>query len=569
MRKREFTYPGTDLDRGRNLLALLGSFWTDVYTGSDQINSYIGATAEVVKQTLKNLYEVVAGLSRHDIPIFHEETIFPIVIRLSDLNSPETLPLRFDTSNAHFDETYNFDQAGGTAFYAFPAPPKFTDVAYLFNKITFPTAALIKNTDFTIDSENNAIVFARNPFENDAFLRKKIVGTDDVEITLWGFSAKFDYDYIFEQFAYAIGLRLRSSTGYKELMNAVISGLIAGGITAKALDVAVSAICGIPLALDYETIETVQRDRHGIFIATDKTIYRFGENATPVVVPGQIIRPGQYLVRGFEISEFFVGNTYLPAVVDAEQVVCQVAPETILATDTFETLTTETDADLALSFQREICSQVRRDIPAIALGSGFLSACFWGDLVFENREIPLEVIEDHPSGYTYVKFGLGGLPADVEHFFDEIHRRGIARLSLPADCPPQPVRGTLAHILDRRRNIESEPTADTLPKTINPLRFLIENVLRNNAFVVRIVVSALGQNALGLYNIRHLRALIPPQTAMIVIFEMSADVDKIQPDNISEQVTFFKGAAPVVDTIPDTLVHDFGATTRVISGTCQ
>ena len=82
MRKRELTYPGTDLDRGRNLLALLGSFWTDVYTGSDQINSYTGATAEVVKQTLKNLYEVVAGLSRHDIPIFHEETIFPIVIRL-------------------------------------------------------------------------------------------------------------------------------------------------------------------------------------------------------------------------------------------------------------------------------------------------------------------------------------------------------------------------------------------------------------------------------------------------------------------------------------------------------
>jgi hypothetical protein len=569
MRQREFVYPGTDLDRGRNLLALLGSFWLSSYAGKDQINSYVTATAELVKQTLKNLYEVVAATSRKDVPVFHEETIVPVTLRRSDLNGPRTRPLRFDTENLVFDGTEVFDQPQAAQFYVFPLPPQLVDIGYLFNKITFPTAALVKNTDFLIDRENNALIFAANPFENDGFLREKIVGTDDVEITLWGFSGKFDYDYVFEQFAYAIGLRLRSSDGYKELMNAVITGLIDGGVTAKVLDTAISAICGIPLALDTETVEVVRLDRTGLFIATDKNVYRFSDTAEPVVVPGQALRPGDYLIRGFEISEFFVGNTYLSPEID-EQVVCQVLPETILATNAFEVLTTETDEELALVFQREVCSRVRKDLSAIALDAGFLSACFWGDLVFEDKNVPLEIDTAHPSGYTYIKFGLGGFPADVEHFFDEVHRRGIERLTAPpAECPPRPVRGTLAHVLDRRKNINSEPTAATLPKTINPLRFLIENILRNNVFVVRIIVSALGQNTLGLYNIRHLRALIPPQTAMIVVFELATDVDKIYPDNIVENVTRFKGATPISDTVPESLIRDVGATARIVSGTCQ
>lgn len=569
MKKREFVYPGTDLDRGRNLLALLGSFWANSYTGIDQVSSYVTTTAETVKQTFKNLLEVVAATSRHDLPVFHEETFFPVGIRLSELNSAKTNTVRFSDSAAVFDGTLTFDQPIQSELYVFPLPQNLVDIGYLFNKVTFPTVALMKNADFFVDIENRALVFASNPFENEGFLQQKIIGTGDTEITLWAFSGKFDYDYVFEQFAYTIGLKLRSSEGYKELMNAILTGVIDGGMTAKMLDTAVSAICGIPLALEHETVETVRLDRNGMFIATDKTVYRFNGNAEPVVVPGQELHPGNYLVRGFEISEFFVSNTYLPADT-TEQVVCDVPPETLLATNAYEVLATETDEDLALILQQETCSRVRKDLTTLALDAGFLSACFWGDLVFENKDVPLEVVEDHPSGYAYVRFGVGGLPADVDHFFDEIHRRGIERLQeVNETCPPQRVRATLAHVLDYRKNIEFEPTAATLPKTINPLRFLVENVLRNNVFVVRIIVSALGQNAIGLYNIRHLRALIPPQTAMIVVFELAADVDKIYPDSIAENVEFFTGMEPVNDSVPHTLVRDLGATAHVISGTCQ
>ena len=567
--KYEFTYPGTDLDRGRNLIALLGSFWANNYTGIDQLTSYTQATALAVKQTLDNLREVVACVDRHDVPVFHSELLQPITLKLSQLNSVKTNTANFDATDIGvFDGTISFDRPLQSDFYTFPLPANLVDIGYLFNKITFPTIALMKNADFIVDTQNQALIFASNPFENDGFLRQA-ADTDDATITMWAFSSKFDYDYVFEQFAHAIGIRLRSSDGYRALMNAVISGLVAGGMSARALDTAISAICGIPLALEHETVEVVRLDRAGLFIATDKTVYRFNANAEPVVIPGQTLQPGNYLVRGFEIGEFALRNTYASPD-DVEQVLCQVQPATILATNEYDVLATENNDDIAIILQQETCSRVRKNLDRLALDAGFLSACFWGDLVFEDRDVPLEVITDHPSGYTYVKFGVGGLPADVEYFFDEIHSRGIARLQQAAEiCPTPQIRGTLAQVLDFRKNIEFEPTPDTLPKTINPLRFLVENVLRNNIFVVRIIVSALGRNALGLYNIRHLRELIPPQTAMLVVFELATDVEKIYPDNLTEHVEFFTGAAPISDTVPDTLVDDLGATARSISGTCQ
>ena len=209
---------------------------------------------------------------------------------------------------------------------------------------------------------------------------------------------------------------------------------------------------------------------------------------------------------------------------------------------------------------------------ALALDNGYLSACFYGDLVFENRVVPLDIITDHPSNYTYLRFKLGGFPADVDQFFDEIHSRGIAAAEAPKDqCDENRRRqGTLAHLLDSRVQPATEPTAAHLPSTINPLQFLVENVLRNNVFVVRILVPALGQNSIGLYNIRHLRQLLPPQTGMIVVFELSAGADTVNAENsITEVITRFTGLQPQKDTVPGSLVRDSGATARLVSGTCQ
>jgi hypothetical protein len=575
MKKPEFVYPGSDFDRSRNLIAALGSFWSRLYTGVDQVHSYVDATAHVANQTYQNLIETIEALSRFDIPLFHTEKLTPVVLKKSERNSARTTIARFDRDPpANFDGSLQFDSANeGAPFFSFPLPASLIDVAQLFNRITFPTGVLSKNLDFLVDVERRALIFAKDPFENPAFTKRPAADTtEDEELTLWAFCGQFDYNNVFNQFAYAVGIKLRTSQGYKDLTNAVISGLVAGGATAAILDSAIAAICGLPISVGPdEVVERVDNDARGLLIITDKAVYRFPETAIPRVEVEQRLSAGTPLVYGVDVHEFFVGNSYTRQ--PEQRVLCCPAPNNILSSNTWESLTTENEEDLLVDPNEEQCQPVRKNIAAVAIDSGFLASCFYGDIVFENKLVPLEVNAAHHTGYTYVKFRLGGYPADIEQFFDEVHTRGVQAAELrktQPDCAPKLKIGTLAHLLDKRVNASTEPTAAQLPKTINPLRFLVENVLRNNVFVVRISVTALGLNPLGLYNIRHLRQLLPPQTAMIAIFELAADKDTINPENFTaETLQHFTGMEPLGDEVPVSLVSDLGATARLVSGTCQ
>jgi len=524
----EFVYPGSDLDRSRVLLSILGSFWARTYTAVDQVRSYVDATAQSVAQSHRNLLEAVAALSRVTVPLYHTENWTPITLRRSDANTGLVGVGRFDTDQLAFgDGRASFDTPIQRPYFAFPKPDKLVGVAQIFNKLIFPTVALTDKVDYILDETRGALVFSANPFDSPGFLKRGIYkGKDlvDEEITVWGFHGQFDYDYVFNQFAYALGMRLKTSQGAKDLMNAVYSGLVNGGATVRDLDAAVAAICGVPLTVEpEETVEVVQVDARGLFIATDKNVYRFQENAAPVVAVGDKLLVGSRLTDALEIVTLTSG-------------------------------------------------QVPASISALTLDQGFLAACFYGDLVFENKDLPLAVDAAHPSGYTFVKFPLGGFPADVARFFDDLHARGVAAAQIvPDPCDRQRRKlGTLAHMLDRRAQPESEPTANNLPSTINPLKFIVANILRNNVIIVRIKGGALGQNRLGLYNIRHLRQLLPPQAAMIVIYDMAPVRDALNgAENLAESVATFTGAEPLSDTVTDDLVRDNTVYARTISGTCQ
>lgn len=525
MDKPTFVYPASDLDRSRNLLAVLGSFWARTFTSTDQVSSYATGTALLVAQNHRNLLEVVAALSRFDVPLYHTEMWVPIVLRKSQRNSAATNLPRFDRTAEVFDGPLVFDTAATMPYYAYPKPEKLVRAGHVFDRLTTPTLALSENVDYVLDAERGAIVFIDDPFDRPGLLKRGIYADGqlvDEEVTLWAFMGQFDYEYVYNQFAYALGLRLATSQGAKDLMNAVFNSLVNGGASAADIDLAFSAITGVPLARGHETVEVMRRDAHGSLIITDQTVYRFTEDAVPLVAVGQRVRPGQSLVDALQIIELTDG-------------------------------------------------QAPASLPALAFDKGFLSACFYGDLLFENKRVPLEVDTAHPSGYTFVRFALGGFPADVARFFDELHARGIADRQRPVDpCERPRRRGTLAHMLDKRAQPDGEPTAENLPAMINPLAFIAANILRNNVFVVRIKSTTLGQNRLGLYNMRHLRQLLPPQSAMIVIYEISGVRDAVDGgQKLAEDVNSFTAMEPLYDAVTEDLVRDGGATARTISGTCQ
>lgn len=635
----KFVYPASDLDRYRNMLATLGSFWARTYTGIDQLHSYVNATAEVVAQSHLNVLELAASLSRFHIPVFHTENWLPIPLRRSRIRagSNSTTAFKFDRTDYTFNTRQKqFNVPIETDSFSYAVDPKLKSVYQIFDKLIYPGVTLSQNCDFVIDEENNALVFAQDPFENPAFLRRGVYDANgalvDEEIILWGFKAKLDYKYVFEQFAYAINLHLKSSENAKTFTNAIYSALLNGGATISALNDAMSAICGAPIVkTDGEVVELITLDAHGLFISTDKNVYRFAATAIPVVEVGQRLRAGDVLIRAFEIVEFTQG----------------MAPATI---------------------------------SALALDQGFVSACFYGDLIFENVDVPLEVDTNHPSGYTFVRFKVSGFPIDVDLFFDELHQRGIEAAQYAQDpCFENPIKhptkdqfpvtgsedavyvaedtgyfyrwqitspskpeygyyaelteferchppweqfdnftsfptrgnvnkiyldadtgkfyrwvvqtpaypaqgvysyvprpypfaklGTLAHLLDKRAQPDGEPTENDLPKKINPLGFLVKNVFRNNVFVVLIRVSSLGRDRLGLYNIRHLRQVLPPNVAAFFVYELDTITDrKNGADDISDDIYKFTGMEPLQDAVPEVYINDRGVTVSTISGTCQ
>lgn len=533
-----YIFPNNIYDHPQNLLAVLGSWWAHNYAGKDQVLNVVRGKAQVEQQTVLDLMELIASLSRFTVPIYHRDNWYPLYLHKSDRNSVEVNPLRYDDA-VSYDEEYNYGSPRTEQFHAFPLPADLVDAPLIMNRFTDPTLVLTQNVDYLL--QDNTLLFRANPFEDSRVATRSVYTNGkvtDTEALLWIYRGQWDWQHIYRQFGYVLGLKLQSSQGYHDLMNAVYDAIV-GGTTARDIRLAMSAMTGVPLVKEEnEVVETITSDGKILLIITDKHVYKFGITAAPTVVVGQTVHRGETLTDTLQIHELNRGD-------------------------------------------------IPKNLHALAMGKGFLTTCFYGDLIFENRNIPLIVESDHSSGFTKLSWALGGFPLDVDKFFDDLHTNGVIATQLPVDdCDDSQTvrypandcdevefvgrRGTLAHLLDRRKNPIGEPKAGNLPATINPLKFLIQNVLRNNAFIVRVKATSAGHDGVGLHNFRFLRKITPPHTAMLLIMDMTTQTDSITIDNFEEQISTFLGTEPLSDTIdPNTLMRDFGPTIRIIHGTCS
>lgn len=530
-----YTYPQSVYDVSENLLATLGSFWSGTFHGGDQLAKTVEAKCQIEGQAMLDVLDAMAAVSRFTVPIFKTRNWYPLVLRESQRNDVTTSLPRYDTGQS-YDGGLRYDVPVRRQGHAFPKPADLADGRVLLNRFVSPSLNWTQGIDFVL--EDGAIVFAVNPFEDDRVaLRDVYVDgvVTDREAVLWLLRGDFDWDAIYRQFGYVIRMKLRSSAGYRDLLNAVFNALV-GGTTRATMIAGLSAVTGIPVVREAtETVEDVWMDGRGRLVITDRNVYRFEADATVLVSAGDVVHAGDPLVDALRIFEFNHGDT-------------------------------------------------PTDLAALAMGRGFSLNCLYSDLVFENRELPLTVITDDPSGFTKVTWPLGGFPADVARFFDELHSRGVTEAERAiGDCEEcttlrYPTTtcgeddeycrlGTLAHYLDRRTNRVGEPTAANLPTTINPLKFLITNVLRNNAFLVRIRAAHLGANGLGLHNLRYLQQVVPPHTAMLLMVDMTPRQDSITVRGLSERLTTFSAAEPLVDVVPAACVRD-RSRPRIVTGRC-
>lgn len=449
-----YTWP-TELDDAQRLLAVVGSFWHGTYAGNDLVGQLLSAKARTQAQAHADLLELVASISRFSVPVFHTENWFPLTLRESDRNAAN-LPT-FD-GTYRWDGQARFDAPETLPLFAWPAPAGLADAKVVTAGVVGTPVAYTAGVDFY--AAGGAVWFRADPFLDPGVrVTAELAGgaVADRLAHLWVYRGEYDWDTVYRQFGYALGVRLASSRPARDLVNAVYDGLVEG-TTARCLEDFMAAACDVPLAAGNEVVRYVLEDETRKWVVTDANAYGFPPGAAVIVSPGDAVRAGDPLTDALRFYDFGGG----------------VVPDAVRA---------------------------------VAAGRGLLAAGYYGELVFENKSVPL-VVAEAPGEYTRVEFEVGGWAGDVRKFWDDVHAAGVA------------AGDTLAMRLDTRTNKTGQPTAAALPAAVNPLEFLVGNVLRGNAFAVVVRPSGFGPGAVGMSAARLLRRLVPPQTLCLVIVQL-------------------------------------------------
>ncbi len=508
-----YVYPRNIFDDGDALLGLLGSFWSGVYAGRDQLGVYCEGFGRLCGQAYDAMNEAVDCLSRDTVPVYHRDGWRVVYARQSQVEAPGG-PDLYSGSDV-FGGGYAYGQTSSLHGYSVPVPG-LADADWVFNRITDPSLSLAKGLDFLLQTDPSGVtqlVFRTDPFDDPRWASRVVFDANgnpaDVEIALWVFRPATDLQFIYKHFGYVIGSNLPSSEGYKALVNAVTDSIVQGSAAART-DAVLEALTGVPTAKGNETVQAVGVDDRGLLVVTDANAYRLPAASTALVSVGDVLTEGQSLCDAYQVFELNRG--IVPA-----------------------------------------------GLSAISVGRGLLGSQFVGDLTFVNKTVPWVITSD-PLGVTRVSFELSGFPADVQAFWDDVHARGVASGQ------------TLADLIDVRGlgyTPPLQPTAASLPTTVNPLAFLVANVLRHNCVLVVIRAGSLPGDSPGLGPLRLLRRVLPPHTAFLVLVEMPPSGPSVTMAPADPGPGFYLGTAPFAEGVVAHHAWDGPPEAKLVSRTCQ
>jgi hypothetical protein len=531
-----------DLATGDQMLQHLGTYWAVVFGGSRTVNQLMRAEALSQGQNYLNYLETVACLSRFTVPVFHTENWYQLTIRLSAVSGVAS---RYDPNDlvygpqpgttpdrpAGFIQTYGGQDRPGIV--ELDLPDNLVSINFnIQNFVVKPTKIWTNGVDYSIVA--GRLTFRDNPFLDDAVPKRDIFNADgvkvDEEIALWVYKGEFDLNYVYIQFGYALGLQLGSSQFYKDILNAFWDMHLLGPAV-NLLEILLAAMAGTALVVNpVETVEVIWRDNEDTLVITDSTVYQFTPASNISVSVGQKVFAGDPLTDAVRVTELSGAG-----------------------------------ADLS-----------SQTFPALSLSAQFLSGHYLSDLTFRNSSVALDYLGINAAGKAVVQFEVSGFPGDVEAFWGRVQANG-----------EMPHQRTLAELLDTRANPVGQPGPLNLPATVNPLRFVLDNLLRNNLFVIRVNRGGFDPGAPGIEMMRLLREVMPPHVNYVVLINIDTladDFDLGQAGGTDEggatdaAVGFFGPTGSLLDTAyevhsspggPVLTYGDKAVFARLYSLTCQ
>ena len=394
-------------------------------------------------------------------------------------------------------------QYGVSVGYAWDLPAGVTSVSQIYNRISDPSTGLIETIDFYIDHELNKIIFNLDPFTNPNFAAATVNnqdGTTDTQLALLAFRPKIDKRSIQLIYGEPIGIDGRSTPEYKDYVNDIYDSMVLGMSSGKLGHMLGSAL-ELPVATESEKIERIHTTIRKVII-TDKNVYFLPEEANATVSVDDDVIYGQSLSDALVITEL-----------------------------------------------KRNCNIY--GIRAINLTKGFISNDFMYDLGFVN-DFVVPTITELDSGYTGFRFYIGGHPLDVDRFWEIVDSNGIA------------MERTLAEGLDKRVEKVGQPTKESLPTSINPLRFLIDEMIPGGFTLVSIKVEALPAS---LPRLAIIPDLVSVGNGIFFIFEAPLAIDSsFDVQSISEDQ--YTAAETLEGYIASDLLNN-AVTLKSISSSCE
>lgn len=508
------------------LAGLLGSFWSHAFD-VDQLWAILRAAGDAMDQADQSRKEAEDSLSYMTVPVLERRFHYKLEIRRSRLQAYSDVAF-FDGKFA-FDQGLVYDSPAKGPWFVTPAPDGLVDLPVLADAIDEPNIILLDGVDFYLASGN--ILFRNDPFSQGLSQVPVIEDGKHVDdsVILWAHNSMWDKEFLQKFWGYVLGGKWKSTEPDKKMMQALLASL-PRGVTLGGLLQAVEAITGCPFAVGGgETVEEIHYDRYGRVVATTAKVYRGTLSSNVLVAEGDVLLPGQAVIDA--------AQWYIP-----------------------------TDGDLP--------SWVK----ALVLGPELLPWCH-GDLIFANKDVPLIVDEDHPSGYTYAEFEVGGDPAEVKEFFDRLHEVGVQQAKVADECDEDTIkvpgypcdgiadlfyrRGTLAHKLDQRDNRIGEPTAANLPATINPARWLVQNVFRGRVLLLLLRDAAIAGPGLGLWATYLLSEFVPPWAGLFAIIELDSGREELSAGQ--DSLSSFDAAVPLNDPVRASQAAEYSTSKLVVS----
>ena len=498
------TYPVSD-EFGQALLNTVGSYWYYYFGDRDLLRDHYRSLGHEFGQTYLDYLTAVAAVSRFNVPVFRTEDWYLLVLKQSDRDTVKNV---YGQEEMTYGWTYKYGEAQ-TEEVLFPMPQNLdffgnmVDAPFtIYNRVLMPSKSWAFGVDYDIDYERRLLRFREDPFESDYVAKREVYDDagelSDVEAGVWIYRGQFDIALVYRQWGFVVAEQLQSSENYKDFVNALWDGYVFGP-SDEAFSTVASSMLGIPVVLESaEIVEDIVTETSRKLVITDKYVYAFSINANVIVSIGDTLTAGEQMVDALRIIDLSSGA-----------------------------------ADYS-------------SVPALAFDDNFLSGGYFSTLTFENAEVDVEYLGVDEDNKAIVVFRVDGFPGDIEEFWAQAQTLG-----------KEEGKQTLAELLDTRANPVGQPLPEFLPATINPLEFVLDNIMKNNLTIVKVRAGAIGDDAPGLGLFKYLRNIIMPHTTFIVYVEIVADTDTIdlsqagdeEQAGVVEDTTRFNGIVPDAEVL--------------------